>query len=110
MADQTSASFQEIRNLYLTLERNFDDLYFATGDPQERKRIREAYGAARSAYDDAVKVALDDGEPRVKELTAELKTANIRISGALENLQKTAGWVDLIAKASGLAVKLVRFA
>lgn len=92
---------------YLLAERNFDRLYAAAATAADKKRVRALHASARDAYWKAVRESLEDANPVVVSIQAELTAANRNLKRSLEDLQDFAQALGFLTEAVKLAGSIV---
>jgi hypothetical protein len=74
-----SEAFKALKETYFTLDLNFNRLFAACKKDEERDALRLNYVAARNNFLIAQSKILDDNEAMVKQLLAEIRSAQKQI-------------------------------
>ena len=105
MAD--SPSFKELKETYFLLDRNFNKLFAACTNEEQRDRLRMSYVTARDTFWEARLRVFQQNDPLVKKLTQDVKDAKDKISGMLNNLKEIVKVLDAITAVVHLGSSLI---
>jgi hypothetical protein len=100
-------SFETIQNLYFTLDLNFNKLFAACQNEQQRNQLRRDYVNARDAFWEARNRTFVDDDPLVSGIVADLRGARQSIDADLQNLQNIVQTLNTIDGAVSLASRLI---
>ena len=103
-------TFEQIRDLYFSLERNFNALFSACQADAERDQFRLDYIAARGSFWKAQNHVFNENDPHVQELSGRLKEHRSKIEQDLAGLQLTATTLKTITSAVQLVTTIMALA
>lgn len=102
--------FEPIATNFRQQDQGFDKAYAACESDAERRQLRETLSAAEDAYWAAVADALADNSDFVRQLKADLNSANATVKGHLRALKSVTAYLRAITEATRLAAALARLA
>lgn len=98
-----------VEDVYLALDAAFDTLY-AEASSKQRLMLRAVHASARDAYWKAVAERLEDDNPMVKQVVADLKKTTKELKSQLSAMEDVAEAISVASKAVQLAGSLVTLA
>lgn len=101
------AAIEELETTYNLIDRNFEKLMEQATSESQRKQLKQDYVVARDAYFVALARALDENDPVVKDLAADLTRVRQDIVQKLQDLQNVVAIFGLLTSAVRLAASIV---
>lgn len=107
MKKEKKDAFTLIKDQYFRLDKNYDLLFKACKNEDEKKKLKRDYVISRSNYRKCLNLKFDDNDPIVKDLTNELKKLEDKIEGNIKNVNKALNVLKMISEAVRLASSIV---
>lgn len=105
MADSKQLALLEKQ--YAHLDNNFERIFNACNNDDERVKFRQDYTTARDNFWEALNRHFNDNDPLVKSLTKELKETQAKIEEMTENYENIVALLDIITAGVRLGSSLV---
>ena len=104
------ASFEALKELYFSLDLNFDQLYAKCTTVEERTKFRNDYVQARGNFLKARNRIFKEDDPQVQNLVAEVSSARQQIQQSIDENQAIAQTLQIIAQGVKAGTALLAFA
>src|SRR5262245_54106130 len=105
MSDVSTLS--TLKDLYLFLDQNFEDLFSECTDDDQRQQLRHDYVIVRDGFYQARNLVFDDNDPVVASLSKRLADSQQEMQGMLKNLKNIVKMLDLVTDAVNLSSRLI---
>lgn len=102
-----TTSMMALKDLYFLLDRNFNKIFAACKNDDERDLLRQAYVTSRDNFWEARNRIFVENDPHIVALNTELKAVDTDIKASLKAMKDAAKVLALVASAVRLGSTLL---